>query len=114
MKRTCIDSIVTEKALRIVNGFDNGKLLDLMAEDPDYQLPLKNVCAKLSVPLSDEIDRICGLLDVSKREFIQAALVDAIRKANEILEEEGANQALIHSLEPAELVSVSTVKEGGQ
>jgi len=93
MKRTWIDSIVTEKALHIVNGHDNAKVFDHIYASND--LPeLKNVCAKLSVKLSDDIDQICGLLDISKRSFIEAALIDALAKANQIIEDEGVHEGL--------------------
>jgi hypothetical protein len=87
MKRSSIDSLVTEKALAIVNGHDNSRVIDLISSD----LPeVKNVCAKLSVKLSDDIDKVCDFLDISKRVFIEAALVDALSKANKIIEDEGA------------------------
>lgn len=87
MKRSSIDSLVTEKALAILNGHDNSSVIDLISSD----LPeVKNVCAKLSVKLSDDIDQVCDFLDISKRVFIEAALVDALSKANQIIEDEGA------------------------
>lgn len=89
-KRTSIDALVTERALRFNSIRRNSDLADMIANDPDYAdtLPLKNVCAKLSVQLSDEIDRVTNLLDVSKRRFIEAALVDALNEANRIIGEE--------------------------
>lgn len=88
-KRSRFDSLVTEKTLHIINGADFGKILDLAAEDPDYQARLKNVCAKLSVELSDKIDAVCGILDISKREFIEAALIQAVDQAEAVMESEG-------------------------
>lgn len=89
-KRTKIDALVTEGALRFNSTRRNSDLAEAMMNDPDYadMLPVKNVCAKLSVQLSDEIDRVVGLLDVSKRLFIEAALVDALNEANRIIGEE--------------------------
>lgn len=93
-QRSPLDSLVTEKALRIVNGYDNSRIVDMMADDPNHQLPLKNVCAKVSVDLSEQIDQVCALLDISKRQFLEMAFIEALDKANRIIEEEGVFEAL--------------------
>lgn len=89
MKRTRFESIVTEKTLHLINGADQGMLMDMISSDPDYQAQLKNVCAKLSVQLSDKIDSVCGMLDISKRTFIEAALIQAVEQAEAVMEAEG-------------------------
>jgi hypothetical protein len=93
MKRTRFDSLVTEKTLRIINGTDSVSLLDLAMSDSDNQEHVqtitKNVCAKLSTQLSDKIDSVTGFLSISKRAFIEAALIQAIEQAEEIMEREG-------------------------
>lgn len=58
------------------------RLLDSVESDPQ----LKNVCAKLSVELSDRIDRTVDQLGVSKRKFIEAALIEALDFADHVLE----------------------------
>lgn len=90
MQRTRVDALVTEKALRIANGYDNASFIDSVIDqaDPDGKL-FKNVCAKLSVSLSDDIDSVVGLLDISKRRFIEAALIDAVSSAHSIIQIEG-------------------------
>lgn len=95
MKRTHLESLVTEKALSLVNGSDNSWLIDKLSEEnPDQDFPIKNVCAKVSVQLSDEIDSIVRLLGISKRIFLEAAFIDAVSKAKEIIDEEGVFEAL--------------------
>lgn len=89
MKRTRFESIVTEKTLHLINGSDHGSLMDLASSDPDYQSQLKNVCAKVSVQLSEKIDSVCGMLDISKRTFIEAALIQAVEQAEAVMEAEG-------------------------
>ena len=66
----------------------------LLEKNPDA-FPVKNVCAKLSVQLSDRIDEVCDLLGVSKRKFIETALVDALARADGIIEREGVRQSLM-------------------
>jgi len=56
----------------------------------DDVLPLRNVCAKLTVELSDRIDRTVSVLGVSKRSFIERALIEAMDQVDAMLEEVGA------------------------
>ena len=94
MKRTNLESLVTEKALHLVNCSGSDFIIEHLTEDPDYVLPIKNVCAKVSTPLSDKIDSIVSLLGISKRVFLEAAFIDAVAKAEEIIEAEGVWDAL--------------------
>lgn len=82
-----LDSLVTEKVLSLKNHPD-------LPEDAMDSLPLKNVCAKVSVELSGEIDEVCNFLGISKRCFLEAAFVDAVASAHEIIEREGLISAL--------------------
>jgi len=49
-------------------------------EDSDQPF-LKNVCCKTTVEISDRLDAIVGILDISKRSFIERALLHAIESA---------------------------------
>lgn len=92
--RSPVDSLITEKALNIVNQTDYQPFIDKTCDENPEALPVKNVCAKVSSSLSDDIDGICSLLSISKRLFVQAALVEATAKAHRIIEEEGVNYFL--------------------
>jgi hypothetical protein len=61
-----------------------GGLLD---EEQAEKLPIKNVCAKLAIPLVDELEEVCGILDITKRAFIESALISAIAQFRDIAEE---------------------------
>lgn len=50
-------------------------------------IPLRNVCAKLSVELVDRLDNALSILSISKRQFIEAALIEALNKVDQVLEE---------------------------
>jgi hypothetical protein len=67
----------------------NTDLLDhAISNDPDFASHItKNVCAKLSVELSDKIDETCNLLDVSKRQFIENALIEALDRSQQLIDE---------------------------
>lgn len=93
MPRTQIDALVTLKALQFVTTDDNltEVLLDERA-DRSESLPVRNVCAKLSNDLADRLDSTTGFLGISKRRFIEAAIIDALDKSKEVMEVEGVFQ----------------------
>lgn len=93
--RSPLNALVTENALNFISTRRNADLLDLVAEDRlEHNIPLKNVCAKVSPQLSDEIDQVVGLLGVSKRRFLEAAFIEAIAMAHEIMKAEGVWEAI--------------------
>lgn len=86
--RSHLDSLVTEKVLGLLNDIRGSSEVDRV-ESSD----LKNVCAKVSVNLSDEIDQVVGFLGVSKRIFLESAFIDAVETAQEIMRREGLFEA---------------------
>ena len=51
---------------------------------------LQNVCAKLAQPLVDRLDQALSVLDMTKRDFIELALIEALDKVDAILDETNA------------------------
>lgn len=70
---------------------DNGKLFDRLLESGQIvdtgSVELRNVCAKLSVELADRLDNTLGLIDMSKRQFIEMALIEALDKVDQAVQE---------------------------
>lgn len=88
--RTPLNALVTEKILTRISQSGNAELLELALEDSDLAERItKNVCAKVSVQLSDRIDEIVGILGCSKRKFLEAAFLEAVDKADLIITREG-------------------------
>ena len=107
--RTKLESLVLRKTLEFISVHTGETIFEAIASgsiqliQPEREEELiKNVCAKVPVQLSDEIDKVCGLLHVSKREFIQSALVDAVNQANNIMHQEGLFEALQDPRPPIE------------
>lgn len=93
--RTALNRLITTNVLKQMD--ENGWLLDsLLENDPDFasKNPLKNVCAKVSPQLADELDTVCNFLGISKRSFIEAAFVEALSQAREIMQAEGLHERL--------------------
>lgn len=92
--RSPFDSLVTQKALAFVASVGGpSDLVDAMIE-AGGSIVTKNVCAKVSPELAAEIDDVVHLLGISKRRFLEAAYIEAVRRAKEIMEAEGVYEAL--------------------
>jgi hypothetical protein len=73
-------------------GFDGPDLVEqLILQNPDSaKEKLRNICAFISPDLFGEIDSLCSLLDLSKREFVEMALVDLVAKAHAVIQQTNA------------------------
>ena len=79
-------------ALHHIYGIGSTKILDsMLASDPSIaeKNKLRNVCALIHSELFDRLENTCSFLDISKREFIECALIEALDLANKITEEVG-------------------------
>lgn len=67
---------------------DSGHITDKLLEEgvASGDLTIRNVCAKVSSTLVDRLDEVCGFLHVSKREFVERALIDALDRASVVME----------------------------
>jgi len=88
-KRTRINAMVTERSLALLSS----NQADFAGELSDPK-DMKNVCAKLPVELSDRIDSLVSLLGVSKRLWLESAILDALENSSRILEQEGVFEML--------------------
>ena len=84
--RTHINAMVTERALALISSND----FDFVGNSKDT----KNVCAKLSIELSDRIDNLVSFLGVSKRLWLEAAILDALEQSRRILNDEGVHETM--------------------
>lgn len=85
--------LIQFKALGHIYGSGGADMLDhvLKQSGPEEleKMKMRNVCALISVPLFDQLETMCGLLSISKREFIECSLIEALDVADKIVEEEG-------------------------
>lgn len=88
--------LIQYKVLKNIYGDGMVDLLDhslkLMPPEELERMKMRNVCALISVPLFDRLESMCGLLSISKREFIELALIEALDAADKIAEEEGLEE----------------------
>lgn len=86
------DKLIQFKALSHIYGHGADfadRLLDPSNTEQVEKLKMRNVCALISVPLFERLESSCALLDLTKRQFIEAALIEALDKADLIVQEEG-------------------------
>jgi hypothetical protein len=50
-------------------------------------IPLRNICALISVPMFQNVEIYCQLLNMSKRKFVELALVDLLEKCNTVVDQ---------------------------
>lgn len=74
---------------RLNTGADTGNFIDAILErNPDRADALtKNICARIPLPLAEEMEQLGGLLDLNKREIITLAVVDFLAQAKATLDE---------------------------
>ena len=85
-----LEELVRLKALEAKRAnHGGGDIHDLLIDDfmKKDGGEFKNMCAHISLPLYDEIENMCSTLDISKRRFVEGALIDAVKRANAIVSE---------------------------
>jgi hypothetical protein len=86
------DETIRLRALQLKalhSGQTNSDLLEAQLQLPEVSenLKLRQVCAMVSPQLFTELEGTCELLGMSKRKFVEGALIDAIEKASAIVNE---------------------------
>jgi len=70
--------------------------LDLLNDEQLNKIPIRQFCAKLPIPLLDELERVCAEIDCSKRIFVQEAIIWALKRYEELLEEVNPFESIDH------------------
>lgn len=75
------DQLIQYKALHRQYTI-TGSLPDSLVEAASSDSKLvRNVCALITEDLFDQLEHTCGILGLTKRQFIEAALVECLAKA---------------------------------
>lgn len=76
--------------LKSTSGGLQGRILDQLLEEAGESHPLvRQMCAKVSHVMYEDLEQVCQLLDMTKREFIEVAVGDALAKAHDVIEASG-------------------------
>ena len=80
--------------LKATSGGIRGKILDQLLEEAGEYGPVRQMCAKVSHVVYEDLEQVCGLLDMSKREFIESAVIEALAKAHDVIDRSGVMEQL--------------------
>lgn len=58
-----------------------GPILEHILENSETPV-VRQMCAKVSVVMYADLEEVCNLLDMTKREFIEQAVGDALKRAH--------------------------------
>lgn len=67
------------------------RLIDNLVESDSVTVPTRQIATVVPATLVDELDDLLAILKMTKRQFMEMALVNAMQEANEILECHGVN-----------------------
>ena len=84
------DTLIRYKALDQVYNLGNPQMVDHLLNDPVVQQELgtRKIQFDATPDLFKGLEEVVGILSMSKREFLQAAVFDAVKKAKTIINEE--------------------------
>lgn len=86
------DEVIQLHVLKLkatMHGQTGGRIIDHII-DQGGAPELRQMCAKVHPALHDRLERITELLDMSKREFIERSVADALERAEEAVSRSGA------------------------
>lgn len=92
--RTDFERLIAYRSLELVSNLRNEKITEMLINSGSADSLMKNLCTKVTFQLSERIDNTCKLLSISKREFCEAAFIEALNKADAIMGAEGVFVAL--------------------
>jgi len=73
-------------AFKFRNDALSAPLLDQVCETGSPSIPSKQVCTTLAQPVVDRMESLLAVLSMSKRQFIEMAILEAMDQAEHVLE----------------------------
>lgn len=92
------ESLIRFKTLQEVYTRGNRGFTDHLLKQPGAaeQAGLKKLQFDVSEQLFNNVEAVCSMLSMSKREFLEAATIEAIQKAQTIMDESSINEPEEH------------------
>lgn len=87
MNRTSLNSLLTFKALAIVHEYSEST--DHVMRNDQANGFTKNLCFRVVPQLADRFETTTKILGISKRQFLEALLIDGLDQAEKTIQEEG-------------------------
>lgn len=65
-----------------------GAFLDeALRQNPEMKAQLRNICALIDPQLFEKVENLANVLDITKREFVEMALIEFVQLAEKTLRE---------------------------
>lgn len=88
---SALDQKLLHKVLDYKFKTSGAAALDFVLNDPSNQEAIKgkfkNVCALIQEPLTNRLEETLAVLNMSKREFLEVAIIEALDKVDSIINE---------------------------
>lgn len=82
------DEVIRYKALALKATISNNNLNDMFDHLLTDETPqTRNICAIVSTTLFNDVENVTNLLGISKRTFVEHALIEAVQKSQFIINE---------------------------
>ena len=83
------EELIRYKALAVKNTISgNSTIFDVLKENDAKDMPnTRNICAIIHVSLFEKVESITSLLNISKRQFVEEALIEAVERASAVVNE---------------------------
>lgn len=78
---------IGDRGFHILDALLDPKNSSVVADQETMDLEIKNVCAKVHVSVADRVDDVCNHLGISKRVFLEAAMIEACNAFDSIWDE---------------------------
>lgn len=86
------DELIKLQALKLkamhqigTDHLGEGGIQEALFAEASESAKLRNICAAITPQLFDQIEGCCSMLEISKRRFVESALIDAVTKAQLIV-----------------------------
>lgn len=82
------DELIQLQALKLkaTTSGRHPELVDSLLDSAPEGAEIRQMCAKVTAALYTRLDETCNALGMSKREFIESAVAEALQRAAEIME----------------------------
>lgn len=84
------DEYLRWKVLSLKASNENEGMLDTLFGDkpsPEIEMHTRNLCAQISPELFGEVENYCGLLNISKRRFVEQAIIELLDQTKAVFDE---------------------------
>lgn len=84
------DEYLRWKVLSLKAHNENEGMTEMLLGDnppPEIEMHTRNLCAQISHELFGEVENYCGMLNISKRRFVEQAIIELLDQTKAVFDE---------------------------